>query len=339
MRTSVEDSCSPELQFGIDLVVECCRLAEAVRRRMATPALEKKDRSPVTVADFAVQALVAHRLSQVYPGSVLVAEETADYLKAVENGPVFERVLAHVQEFDPDATSESILDWVDRGRGAPEGEYWILDPIDGTKGFLRNAHYAVALALLTGGEVRLGILGCPRLRLAADRRLTSEEPAESGILAFAERGQGASWIALGQEAAPEPIQVSETDSLESAVLLRSVEKAHTNLDQVGRLKQELGIKVNPVAMDSQAKYALLGHGDGDLLVRLISARQPDYREKVWDQAAGVLVVEEAGGRVTDLDGKPLDFTAGRQLDRNRGVLASNGLIHDRVLETLRHLGM
>jgi 3'(2'), 5'-bisphosphate nucleotidase len=61
----------------------------------------------------------------------------------------------------------------------------------------------------------------------------------------------------------------------------------------------------------------------------------DYREKIWDQAAGSIVVEEAGGIVTDLDGKPLDFSQGRTLKNNRGICASNGALHATALAALK----
>jgi 3'(2'), 5'-bisphosphate nucleotidase len=70
----------------------------------------------------------------------------------------------------------------------------------------------------------------------------------------------------------------------------------------------------------------------------ISPSRPDYREKVWDQAAGAIVIEEAGGKVTDLDGKPLDFTQGRTLANNRGICASNGVLHKAALDALREIG-
>ena len=57
----------------------------------------------------------------------------------------------------------------------------------------------------------------------------------------------------------------------------------------------------------------------------------DYREKIWDHAAGALIIEQAGGRVTDIDGNPLDFTQGRELKNNHGIVATNGPIHDAVL--------
>jgi 3'(2'), 5'-bisphosphate nucleotidase len=91
-------------------------------------------------------------------------------------------------------------------------------------------------------------------------------------------------------------------------------------------------------MDSQAKYAVLAAGQGDLMLRLLSASQPNYREKIWDQAAGSRVLEEAGGQITDLDGKPLDFTTGRSLRDNRGILASNHLLHTAALSALRQIG-
>ncbi len=82
---------------------------------------------------------------------------------------------------------------------------------------------------------------------------------------------------------------------------------------------------------------MLAAGGGEVLLRLLSPKRPDYKEKIWDQAAGSIVVEEAGGRVTDLDGNALDFTRGKSLERNRGICATNGLLHDRVLTALADL--
>ena len=121
-------------------------------------------------------------------------------------------------------------------------------------------------------------------------------------------------------------------------MLRSVEKSHTDTGGIGALVTELSIGADPVPMDSQAKYAVLAAGGGDILLRLLSPSRPDYREMIWDQAAGSIVVEEAGGRVSDLDGKSLDFSRGRTLAANRGVLVTNGLLHEAVLNGLRAIG-
>jgi 3'(2'), 5'-bisphosphate nucleotidase len=87
-------------------------------------------------------------------------------------------------------------------------------------------------------------------------------------------------------------------------------------------------------MDSQAKYGAVARGEAALYLRLPSPKTPDYRENIWDHAAGVLVVEEAGGRVTDIRGHALDFARGAKMVDNRGVVVSNGPIHVRVLAEL-----
>jgi 3'(2'), 5'-bisphosphate nucleotidase len=95
------------------------------------------------------------------------------------------------------------------------------------------------------------------------------------------------------------------------------------------IASRLGISNEPVRLDSQAKYAIVADGRADMYLRLPTRK--DYVEKIWDHAGGVLVVEEAGGRVTDVTGKPLDFTQGRGLERNRGVIVTNGKLHEQVL--------
>jgi 3'(2'), 5'-bisphosphate nucleotidase len=88
-------------------------------------------------------------------------------------------------------------------------------------------------------------------------------------------------------------------------------------------------------MDSQAKYAVIARGHASIYMRLPT--RGDYREKIWDHAAGKLVVEAAGGKVTDIHGRRLDFSHGRTLQENRGVVATSGTIHDRVIEAIRQV--
>jgi 3'(2'), 5'-bisphosphate nucleotidase len=117
--------------------------------------------------------------------------------------------------------------------------------------------------------------------------------------------------------------------------MRSFESAHTNISQVDLFQKQLGAKAEPVRMDSQVKYALLAGGMGEIYLRLLSPDKPGYREKIWDQAAGSIIVEEAGGMVTDLDGKLLDFSQGRTLKNNRGICATNGTLHSAALTALK----
>ena len=89
-------------------------------------------------------------------------------------------------------------------------------------------------------------------------------------------------------------------------------------------------------MDSQAKYAVVARGEADIYLRLPT--RADYREKIWDHAAGALIVEEAGGVVTDITGRPLEFNHGRELAANRGVIVTNGRLHAQVIEAVRAIG-
>jgi len=85
-------------------------------------------------------------------------------------------------------------------------------------------------------------------------------------------------------------------------------------------------------MDSQAKHAVIAAGMAELMIRLPPTQE--FHDKIWDQAAGSLIIEEAGGRVTDMRGHSLDFGTGRMLVRNEGVIASNGHLHAAVLDAL-----
>jgi 3'(2'), 5'-bisphosphate nucleotidase len=287
----------------------------------------------VTVADFAVQALVARRLAERLPGSVLIGEEQADALRLEEGVAALDQVTSFVRSAIPDATPEDVCGLIDRASGEPPSTFWILDPIDGTKGFLRREQYAVALALVRNGRVELGVLGCPEL--AAPARPTNNGV---GTLVIAARGQGAWSQPLSESGEWQRLSVSRRSEPAAARILRSVEKAHTNTDEIGQLVASLRVTEPTVAMDSQAKYAVLAAGAGDVLLRLISPSRPDYREKIWDQAAGSIVVTEAGGRISDLDGRQLDFSHGRTLAQNRGIVATNGHLHELILAGLRKIG-
>ena len=329
---------SAEVHFAVDAAREAALLASRVQSDLVTDALTKGDKSPVTVGDFASQAIVAHRLADTIPGAQLIGEESADDLRSPEGAETLERVTHFVMSILPRSTPEEVCDWIDRGAGEPGDEYWTLDPIDGTKGFLRGDQYAVALALVRDGRVVVGALGCPELQWDDQTNQLTPKRGGAGSLLVAADGDGCFATSLrDSDAAWTRVEVSTTADASKTRMLRSVEKGHTNLGAIDLLADSMGVVAPPVGMDSQAKYAALAAGEGEMLVRLLSADRPDYREKVWDQAAGSIVVQEAGGRVTDLDGKPLDFSHGRTLASNRGIVATNGHLHEAALAALREI--
>jgi 3'(2'), 5'-bisphosphate nucleotidase len=322
----------PKVEFALRAVQQAASLAADIQREMVSQALTKDDRSPVTVADFAAQAVVGYLLENTFPGALLVGEEASAVLRSPQERDTLEKITFFVERLIPGVTPEEVCDLIDRGVDEPGENYWTLDPIDGTKGFLRGAQYATALAYVEKGVVQLGALGCPNIRPDLQEDISGE-----GSLLVAQRGKG-SWIGTLKGAVSEdnfsPVFVSNQSDPAQARLMRSFESGHTNTDQVDAFQKELGGKAEPVRMDSQVKYALLASGEGEIYLRLLSPDRMDYREKIWDQAAGSIIVEEAGGRVTDLDGKALDFSRGRTLKGNRGICASNGRLHDRALQAL-----
>lgn len=318
---------SAELSFALEALQLAARTTRSVQAGMAMMQLTKSDLSPVTVTDYACQALIAQSLATAFPDDVLVGEESSDALRTEEGREVLELVTKFVGTAKEGTSSDEVCDWIDRGNGEPGGRFWTLDPIDGTKGYLRGGQYVVALALIEDGEVLMGVLACPNL----SEQCTLDSFGE-GAIVLAVRGHGARRRPLEGAGELSPMHVSTCSDVTDARLLRSVEAAHTNLSSIDAFVQSLNIQAAPVSLDSQAKYALLAAGEGDVLVRFLSPSQPDYKEKIWDQAAGSIIVQEAGGKVTDLNGKPLDFTQGRTLALNTGVCATNALLHDRVLE-------
>lgn len=312
-----------EKQVAIDAVIAAAKLCQRVRGDIPA-AIEKSDKSPVTVADYGSQALICKAVSDVFPDDPIVAEEDAAALSQPDMADRLNQVVEYVKALQPEATPENIATWIDRGNGTVGDRYWTLDPIDGTKGFLRQDQYAVALALIEGGEVKVGVLGCPALPMAS---------GEEGTLFVAVRGEGAYQAPLsGGEL--QPIRVTNMEDSDSMRFVESVESGHGDQSRQSAIAQAVGITAPSLRMDSQAKYGAVASGQAVLYLRLPSPKSPDYREKIWDHAAGVIVVEEAGGCVTDMHGQPLDFSKGAKMVDNQGVVVSNGAIHDQAIAAL-----
>jgi 3'(2'), 5'-bisphosphate nucleotidase len=301
-------------------------LARDIRQHVGDRALLKADQSPVTVADFAVQALVAHRLGEVFPDDPLVAEEDAAALRGPDGRTMLQLVQTALRHFAPELDSSRVLDMIDRGRAVPGERFWTLDPVDGTQGFVRGDQYVVALALIVRGRVEIGLIGCPEL-------VFTDEPRDpAGSIAFAMRDRGAFRTPpTGGEITR--LHVSSCLDPRLARVLRSFEAQHIDLDTFNGIVSTLRVKAPAALMDSQAKHVLLAAGRADLLIRVPATKS--FRDKIWDQAAGSLIIEEAGGRVTDLHGTRLDFGTGRLMTRNEGMIASNGLLHGALLDACR----
>lgn len=314
---------------AIGAVLKACRLCTSVRDTYsAGDTIEKDDRSPATVADYGAQALVIAELLTAFPADAIVAEEDAGDLQISENADIKAKVFAEIRRLKPMEDGE-IIDAIAYGKHDPEfaERYWALDPLDGTKGFLRGEQFAVALALIEDGKIALGVLGCPNLPFdygKADSR--------TGCIFIAVKGQGAFVRNFGT-ATESSIHTDNTIDETQITLCESFESGHSSHDASARIMKIMRVKKAPIRMDSQCKYAAVARGEASGYLRLPT--KSDYEEKVWDHAAGSILVTEAGGSVTDIKGNHLDFSLGRTLRANRGVIATNGAIHQKLLEFIR----
>jgi 3'(2'), 5'-bisphosphate nucleotidase len=344
LRKELRKSHDRERAVAVAAVLKASRVTQAVHAQLVRgQTLAKDDRSPVTVADYAAQAVLLTELARAFPNDRVCAEEEASLLRrdhpdAAELRAVVASLVNGVQAPADQLSTDAVLEAIDRGayKGGAKGRFWTVDPVDGTKGFVRGEQYAVCLALIEDGEVVLGVLGCPNLPHA-------DGSGARGALFVATVGSGALCVPLPDAAAPidaaaalalaTPISV---DALKDASLARfteSVEEGHSSHSDAVTIAGVLGIERPSLRLDSQCKYAVVARGEASVYLRLPT--KAEYREKIWDHAAGAVIVKEAGGAVTDARGRPLDFSRGASLALNSGVVATNGILHNRVLDAVR----
>lgn len=318
-----------ELKVAVEAVRKASGLCVRVQSSLVSEeTVKKKDDSPVTVADFGAQAVICRELMKSFPDIPIVAEEDSSELKSEGGKALTARILEFAAEVFPGIDEESLAAAIDAGDhgGGAGGTFWTLDPIDGTKGFLRGEQYAVALALIENGRVVVGVLGCPNLPLDL-----KQPDGGKGCILTAVKGGGASMRPLDHNT-PKRIAVSDIEDTKLAPFCESVESAHSSHGDSARIAEILGVKAPPIRIDSQCKYAVIARGDASIYLRLPTKKE--YVEKIWDHAAGSIIVEEAGGIVTDAYGKSLDFSLGRALSGNKGIIGTNGLIHEKVVSAV-----
>lgn len=323
-----------ELAIAKEAVRKASQLCSAAQAGLVDAEKhDKADKSPVTVADYGAQALVLSTIAQAFPEDPAVGEEDSSDLRKEENAELFSRVVEYVQKVDASLDKEAVLDAIDRGNheGGSSGRFWTLDPIDGTKGFLRGQQYAVALALIENGEVVLGVLGCPNLPASP-----SDPNGETGVILFAVKGQGAYQAPLSDIEAATSISVDSIANPSEAVFCESVESGHTAHGRSAAITEALGTSVEPFRMDSQCKYAAVSRGQASVYLRLPT--RPGYEEKIWDHAAGFIVLIEAGGKIADTLGKALDFSIGRTLKNNKGIVATSPAVFETVVKAVIESG-
>ncbi|RIB03405.1 3',5'-bisphosphate nucleotidase [Gigaspora rosea] len=299
-----------ERAVAINAVLRASKVCQKVFQNLVTSdTVIKKDRSPVTVADFSSQAVVNRILYESFPNDPIVGEEESGSLRGDSGKELRNKVLSLVNSvLDTPLNDNELLETIDRGNfpGGSSGRMWTLDPIDGTMGFIRGEQFCVGLALIIDGDVHLGVLGCPNFPV--DLKAPEEETQ---------------------------ICLADISSPSAASFCESVVAAHSSHGDAAKIASLLGITKPPLRMDSMCKYCAVARGDADIYLRLPVSI--DYEENIWDHAAGCILIKEAGGVVSDIYNKPLDFSLGRTLKTNKGVVVAHSKIHGQVIDAVQQV--
>jgi 3'(2'), 5'-bisphosphate nucleotidase len=251
--------------------------ATLVRRYagQSLPVQHKADGDPVTQADQEVSALIVDGLTKEFADDAILSEEVPD-----------------------------------DGARLGKPRVWMVDPIDGTRDFIRGeTGYVVMIGLCVGGRPALGVVAQP----------------SSGLMWSGVIGMGA-WREQ-PDGTRGPVH---TSTLAQPPGVRIVVSKSRRSPQIDAFRLALGVidetNVGSVGM----KVALVCQGDRDLFL------YPGQQTKLWDTCGPEAILVAAGGRVSDLDGHPLIYAQAELANRN-GVVASNGPLHDHVIRALRDL--
>ncbi|TQV94350.1 hypothetical protein V2A60_002613 [Cordyceps javanica] len=343
-----------ELEIAIDALQKASSLSQTVVSAQDKAGIEKDDFSPVTVADFAVQGLLAATFKGAFPEDNFVGEENASHLRT--NEALLNRVwelLSTVPRHGLTKVPESreqLCELVDLcGSGVPEPRRtWVFDPIDGTRTYMMGQVYAINIALLVDGQQMVSAVGCPNTSMDARAPLNNPDidPSNGGCIAYAVKDHGAYVRPMHgdlHEVTPRRLsQQPSVSNVEDLHFVTSHDMADSALPGIHeKLTERMGIDFPGCdLLPWVLRWTVLAMGLGSTTVQVYKSRQ--RLAKIWDHAGAMLLYEETGGKITDIDGKRLDWLAGRKFVRNFGFVAAPPSIHGAVLEqvhqTLRENG-
>ncbi len=295
-----------ELKFAIELVKKASEITEWFRKKEIV-SYTKKDQTPVTLADYASQIFITSSIKERFPGDRLIAEESVAEIRDRRLQFPIEKCFNELgitrylnfQNYDDKKVQDS-------------SRTWTIDPIDGTLGYLENSWYAIGIGFRVAGTTELGIIAVP---------LHDEM---STTIYIAEKGNGAR-VSI-QDSTFRPISVSNTSELKSTIMCQSL---HYNKDWV----KELAVKAKVsqvLPMDSMAKFCKIARGIADFYIKHLD---PNLSFS-WDFVPGEILVKEAGGEVSDLNGVPLKFKDKKLIFSSPGIVASNGILHEKIIKLI-----
>ncbi|XP_049381926.1 putative PAP-specific phosphatase, mitochondrial isoform X2 [Solanum stenotomum] len=311
-----------ELEAAVDVVERACRLCVDVKKSLFSSdgrILEKNDQTPVTIADFGVQALVSLEMNRLFPSIPLVAEEDSAFLRSNNLVGSVVDVVKDKATLGDEVTEDNILKAIDRGGKdayvfAPEpATYWILDPIDGTRGFVKGSEalYVVGLALVVEGKIVLGVMGCPNWHEdCSDNSIIGvqeNQSSRSGIIMVSHVGCGTWTKRLSDILTNESPHTWTRCSVDSCQMVQGARvtipesqtwkslplsglfDAKTDSENIG----EGNILLLSACCGSLCKYLMVASGRASVYIQ---GKKATSIIKVWDHAVGIICVHEAGGK-------------------------------------------
>ncbi|XP_027171329.1 PAP-specific phosphatase HAL2-like isoform X2 [Coffea eugenioides] len=337
-----DDKYSLELNVAVRVVHMACSLCQKVQKGLLSSTSfvqfkSKEDNSPVTIADWSVQAMVSWILSEIFGSQniSIVAEEDVQTLSKPESAGLLEMVVNTVNECLSEAPRFGL-----KSPAQALGPSQVLE--------------AIGRCNAAGGplEVVIGVLGCPNYPAKRNWLVKHEQQShavpelsvtnpgiwEEGCILYTRTGSGEAWmqpLVQGDKKLVWPnsarlVRVSSIQDPALATFCEPVEEANSNHSFTAGLAQAVGLRKKPLRVHSMVKYAAIARGDAEIFMKFARA---GYKEKIWDHAAGVLLVQEAGGVVTDAGGRPLDFSKGMYLEGlDRGIVACSGVkLHEKII--------
>ena len=341
---------SKELQIACLTVQRAALVTKRLIESVDKGNLDKSDATPVTLADFAAQALIIAAMHDTFPNDRFVGEEDSKALRA--DAKLLDRTwelvsTTHLEDEESEGllytpqSKEEMLDLIDLGQSEYErsGRTWVLDPVDGTATFMNGQQYAVCLALVEDGCQKVGVLGCPNLHFESGR--IGENIVDRhgyGYQMFAVAGEGASVRRMGRGALLPDSKIDKKTEVIDPRDLNFVDcqaATSTNFELHGRIATRLGAPW-PNTTDvwaAQMRYVALVVGGCNTVVKI--PRKPEYRSKLWDHAGGMLLAEEVGLTVSDVHGHPIDCGVGRSLWGSYGMIVAPPSIHGKLVEAAK----
>jgi 3'(2'), 5'-bisphosphate nucleotidase len=267
-----------ELRVGVELARRAGETALSFYGKPLRVEHKEEFDEPVTQADRAVNELIVRALREEFPDDGVLAEES-----------------------------------VDTDRRIGRARVWMIDPIDGTKGFIAGTgDFCVQIGLAVSGQAALGILYAP----ATD------------VLYGAARGHGA-WVVRPTSEADASLKTERLSVTSEAELsrMRLAESRSHRGPRMESVVNVLGVSAEVRSHSVGIKVGLLVERQADLYIHLSS------KTKQWDTCAPEAVLAEAGGRMTDVWGDPMRYNTPDILNRN-GLVASNSAAHEEVIARL-----